>query len=406
MVEGKRNIIFVYQTLGEAMLFFVLCFPLIQLVSLSLPYILFSTYVMVSIVLFFLMRRWLTNFTPYLVSLVALIAAAYIMGASLLVALVVGSFLVWRYYRHETDPDLNNEISLILYTTVFTFIMIFFFQSWDLVYALISLYVVTWGGHAFSHYYNVDKRERKGGWKGLFVIFLSLITGTSLMLLLFPYLRLLIGTLWSGITYAFLVGVNGILTLLAKIGLDVSKIEPVEEGSLPELQVSSPERQEELQRMNESNQETTQKVAEAIETGTLVLIVVAILLALVIFFFLRKRATMDMNPAPDALNYQYYAYDKGEKKRASSSIPFRRSLTEGWERKQFRTFEHFARRHGYGRYPNESLEDWFDRIGLGIESTVLYQKVRYGSQKLTTDEKDQFELELKELKQKIIEKEQ
>ncbi|MGR9048918.1 hypothetical protein ACQ4XT_09840 [Halobacillus faecis] len=404
MVEGKKNIIFVYQTLGEAMLFFVLFFPLIQWASLSLSYILFSTYVIVSMVLFFLMRRWLTDFTPYLVGLVALIAAAYIMGDSILVALVVGSFLVWRYYRHETDPDLNNEISLIIYATVFTFIMIFFFQSWDLVYALISLYVVTWGGYAFSHYYNVNKRERRGGGKSLFVIFLSLITGTSLMLLLFPYLRLLIGTLWSGVSYAFLVGVNGILTLLAKIGLDVSKIEPVEEDSLPKMKFSSQERQEELQRMNDSNQETTQKVAEAIETGTLVLIVIAILLALVIFFFLRKRATMDMGPASDTLNYQYHAYDKGNKKRSSSSIPFRRSLTEGWERKQFRSFEHFAKRHGYGRYPNESLEDWFDRIGLAIESTVLYQKVRYGSQKLTSDEKDQFALELKELKQKIIDK--
>ncbi|WP_406944636.1 hypothetical protein ACJA3J_16645 [Halobacillus sp. SY10] len=404
MVEGKRNITFVYQILGEAMLFFVLLFPLTQWTSLSLSYVLFSTYVVVSIVLFFLIRRWSSGFFPYLFSLAVIIMIAYFVGAGLLLGFIVGSFLVWRYYRHERDPDLNHEISLILSTSILTFIMIFFFQSWDLVYALISLYVVTWGGYAFSHYYNVDRRERKGGWKSLSVIFLSLITGTSVILLLFPYLRSLIGTLWSGISYAFLVGINGIMTLLAKIGLDVSRIEPMEEDSLPEMKFSSQERQEELQRMNDSNQETTQKVAEAIETGTVVLIVVALLLALITFFFLRKRVNIDMETATEALNYQYYAYGEDEKKRSSSTFSFHRSHTEGWVRKQFRTFEHFAARNGCGRYSNESIEDWFRRIGLTIESTELYQKVRYGSQTLTTEEKEQFELELKKLKQKIIEK--
>ncbi|MYL49056.1 hypothetical protein GLV98_06145 [Halobacillus litoralis] len=406
MVEGKKNIIFVYQILGEAMLFFVLLFPLIQWTSMSLSYVLFSTYAIVSIVLFFLIRRWLPGLIPYLFNFAGIIAIAYFVGASLLLGLFVGSFLGWRYYRHERDPDLNHERSLILSTSILTFIMIFFFQSWDLVYALVSLYVVTWGGYAFSHYYNVDKRERKGGWKSLFVIFFSLITGTSIMLLLFPFLRSLMGKLWGGVSYAFLIGINGILTLLAKIGLDVSKIESMEEGSLPEMKFSSQERQEELQRMNDSNQETTRKVAEAIESGTVVLIVVALLLAMVTIFFLRKRATMDVETASDPLKYQYYAYSEEEKKRSSSSFSFHRSRTEGWVRKQFRAFEHFAARNGCGRYSNESLEDWFHRIGLDIDYTVFYQKVRYGSQTLTDEEKEQFALELKELKQKIVEKKQ
>lgn len=406
MVEGKRNIIFVYQTFGEAMLFFVLLFPLIQWTPVTLSYILYCIYVIVSIVLFFLIRKWSTGFSPYLISITAMVAIAYLGGASLLLGFIVGSFLAWRYYRHETDPDLNHELSLILYTSILTFIMIFFFRSWDLVYALITLYVVTWVGYAFSHYYNVEKTERKGAGKSLFVLFLSLISSTSVVLLLFPFLRSWMGVLWSGISYTFLVGVNGVLTLLAKIGLDVSKIEPREEGSLPEIETSSQERQEDLQRMNDSNQETIQKVAGAIETGSIVLIVVALLIAIVIFFFLRKRAAMDMETSSDALNYQYYAHKEGDKKKTFSSFPFHRSRTEGWVRKQFRIFEHFAERNGYGRYSNESLEDWFHRIGLAIESTVLYQKVRYGGQTLTADEKEQFELELKELRQKIIEKKQ
>ncbi|GEN54311.1 hypothetical protein [Halobacillus faecis] len=407
MVEGKKNITFVYQTLGEAVLFFVLLFPLIQWTSQSLSYVLYSTYVIVSIALFFLLKKWLPGLFPYLISLAGVIATAYFVEGGILPGFIVGSFLAWRYYRHEREPDLNHEIYLILCTSIIAFIMIFFFHSWDVVYALISLYVVTWGGYAFSHYYNVGKRERKGGGISLFVLFLSIITGTSVLLLLFPYLRSMIGTLWSGISYTFLIGVNGILTLLAKIGLDVSKIEPMEEGSLPRMEISSQERQEELQRMNDSTQETTQKVVEAIETGTIIFIVVALLLGLVILFFLRKKANMDMETVSNPLNYQYHVYEEGEGRRSSSSFLFHRSWrAEGQVRKQFLTFERFAARNGLGRFTNESLEDWFHRIGLDIDSTFLYQKVRYGSQMLTPEEKEKFEIELKELKLKIIEKKQ
>ncbi|MBX0357416.1 hypothetical protein [Halobacillus sp. Nhm2S1] len=404
MVEGKKIIIFVYQTLGEAMLFFVLLFPLVQWTFPSLSYVLYSTYVIVSISLFFLLRKWLPGLFPYLVSLAGVIATAYFVEAGFLPGFIVGSFLAWRYYLHEKEPDLNHEISLILFTSIIAFIMIFFFQSWDVVYALVSLYVVTWGGYASSHYYNVGKRERKGGGISLFVLFFSIITGTSVLLLLFPYLRSMIGTLWSGISYTFLLGVNGILTLLAKIGLDVSKIEPMEEGSLPKIEISSQERQEELQRMNDSTQETTKKVVEAIETGTVIFIVVALLLGLVILFFLRKKATMEMETVSDPLNYQYHVYEEGERKTSSSSFAFHRSRAEDQVRKKFRTFERFAARNGMGRFTNESLEDWFHRIGLDIESTSLYQRVRYGSQALTPEEKEQFELDLKQLKQKIMKK--
>ena len=319
---------------------------------------------------------------------------------------VIVLFLVWRLYIHEQDPDLNNEQFLLIFTTILSFIMLIFFREIELIFALLFLYAIIWGGNAFSHYLQVESTKRRGALKSLFILWFTLIAGAGMILASLPFLRTAIGTAWTSISYGFMLGVNGLLSLLARIGLDVSKIESLDESVFPMQENSLEENTQEEEMLDGYDPEKAQQVADSIETGAIILVVLLVPLVLFIIYRLRKRFKPNQEKEAEQLSYQYFSHEKKEQGPSLSSLRFQRSNSEGAIRKHFQSFERFAARNGHGRFVQESLHEWFDRVGLDVKLTHLYQEVRYGNRSLSSEEKQRFYKEIKRLKRQIIMREQ
>ena len=68
-------------------------------------------------------------------------------------------------------------------------------------------------------------------------------------------------------------------------------------------------------------------------------------------------------------------------------------------------FEQWALKLGVGRKFHETIEEWFERLGIDSQYLDLYQKVRYGNlDELTKTEIESFHKQLDEMKSLIINK--
>jgi len=68
-------------------------------------------------------------------------------------------------------------------------------------------------------------------------------------------------------------------------------------------------------------------------------------------------------------------------------------------RKMVHEFERQTMKHKIGRKKSETLNEWFERIGLGV-SVNVYQKVRYGNMDVTDREMELLRLELERVKER------
>ena len=401
MIEGKKSVVLSYQLLGEAILFFMLGYPLLQKYTEGTPFRTYMIIVLVGLSVYFIMRSWNKGFLPYLSVFITILGLALFLNIHLILTILIGLFLVWRLYVHEQDSDLNNEQFLLISTTILSFILLIFYREIVLIFTLLLLYALIWGGNATSHYLQVESAKRRGALKSLFILWSILIAGAGGILAVIPFLRNVVGIAWTSITYGFMVGVNGVLSLLAIIGLDVSKIESVDESEFPNLKNSPTEKTLDQQALDEYDPEKAQQVADSIETGGVLIIVLLIPFVLFIIYRLRKSFKPNQEKETEQLSYQYFSHEKKEQGLSLSSLRFQRSNSEGAIRKHFQSFERFAARNGHGRFVQEPLDEWFARVRLDVKLTHLYQKVRYGNKSLSAEEKQQFYRETKKLKQQI-----
>ena len=65
-------------------------------------------------------------------------------------------------------------------------------------------------------------------------------------------------------------------------------------------------------------------------------------------------------------------------------------------------FEQKAAKSHKGRQPFESLEEWFERVDLDSNLSI-YQKVRYGNDKITDQELKLLQAQLREMMKTLVE---
>lgn len=75
-------------------------------------------------------------------------------------------------------------------------------------------------------------------------------------------------------------------------------------------------------------------------------------------------------------------------------------------RKALQEFQHSAEKKGKGRLQQETVSEWFERMGLRVSAEFLeaYDKVRYGSQEIPATAVDRFQQEIALLKESLAEK--
>lgn len=128
----------------------------------------------------------------------------------------------------------------------------------------------------------------------------------------------------------------------------------------------------------------------------LVYIGICIILAIICVFLMIPILTRD-DPAHEGtgkrnilriIKNELNIYDKLVKSLKTSRIKNKHPV-----RKMVHEFERKTMKQKIGRRKSETLNEWFERIGLGV-SVNVYQKVRYGNLDVTEREMEMLRLEL------------
>ncbi|SFF90912.1 hypothetical protein SAMN05216353_11348 [Halobacillus alkaliphilus] len=403
MISGNKLTVVSYQFVSEGLAFFFFLFLVGRWswISLQVPLLSFITVVILSLLFFLGASKLSSSFLPFIIVAVLLAGIGVVMGVPLVFSLILSGFLVWRYLLHEQEPDRENERFMLLFTTIIAFVCMLFFAQPEIIIVLALQYGVIILGYFFSHYIEVSKSDRKKGKKKIVMLILGFAAGASGLAALFQPLRLIITSSWQAVSMVFLKGIQGFFFILEHTGFEVSEIEPLAE--LNQEQEGSEILRDSDEPPSSGDAEPSEQLAEAAQAGTVVLLIVGIILILYIMYRLRNKKRSDRVDR-QKLTYKSYALQYSDEDH-ESVWRFNRSPADGPVRKKFLQFENYAQKCGYGRKYNESLQNWFERIGITAENLHLYQKVRYGNEQLSNDETSLFYDEIRKWKKQLAGKE-
>lgn len=129
--------------------------------------------------------------------------------------------------------------------------------------------------------------------------------------------------------------------------------------------------------------------------GAIVLTLVVIAAIFAIWSYFRKRETTKReddhaHQTPNTVDH------------TPVTAPRPKKAPAGKGRKVYFDFEKWAARKGYGRYTDETIEQWFRRLSLDKHSSVSklehYQTMRYKDKELTEDELEKLNVYIREFK--------
>ncbi|RWZ54929.1 DUF4129 domain-containing protein [Halobacillus fulvus] len=398
MIEGKKTITMIYKYISEALLLFFFLYPISQWFSLSFSFYSFALLMAAAFTLFFLASKRLPDIFFFLMAL-PLSALGWFLGIHWVLCIGSLVILMWRYHVLEEDPIQDNEFSLLIWTSLLAFVELAVYKHPVLALALLLQFASLLGGYSLSHYLRMEKKERQKGTKSMVWLPFAIGGVLALSLSFLPFIRTMLGTVWNLISYLGLQVAYGVVGVLNGLGLNADNwLEGMEnqDGQTLDIERQLVPPEEEQGEISES---IAGQVAETVEWGVIFIIVAVA--GIVLFFLYRLRK----NQQVEAVEGRGLVYETSSlNKRGMDSgglLRFQRTKAAGPIRKHFDQFESFARKHGAGRYPQESLDEWFSRLGLEVEHTLFYQKVRYGGQPLNDEEVERFYDEIKQLKKEI-----
>jgi hypothetical protein len=126
-------------------------------------------------------------------------------------------------------------------------------------------------------------------------------------------------------------------------------------------------------------------------------------LALIIYLFYRKRVRM--GTASNNRSSMVEMVEVGFISDRFSSLRKKVKPPEDLIRREIFNLEKFAHKINLGRLPFETIEEWWERVGItGSEEIIeIYSKVRYGRITFSNEDTIQISKEIRQLKNKLKE---
>lgn len=334
---------------------------------------------------------------PFILSLILLcIIVGYLTGFNLYSAVLSAVVIAWRAYVLLLKDDIDDEqqhslflISLFLCITVYLVFSGFDQKGILLVLPVIQFFYLI-GLKMFdlmlSQDFRRDPKSRKYFIWG-FSTFGTAVLLSVLAVFMFPALKSIVTTVfsWVGSAVGFII-INPIIWLFNLLITE----DDVKEAKVGKLFEQS---EEEKKKMTEQ----IEPASSSLNTEMIFLAVVIIAFIILFIYFFKKKMRIDVDPshlAPSKNNVM-------RSQRDAKNIFQRRKPPKDIVRRRFFQLQKILAKQGFGRNPNESVEDWFSRMaidtpGKGIVASS-YRKVRYGGKSLSEAEMERFESAVKEM---------
>ncbi|MCF6137796.1 hypothetical protein [Pseudalkalibacillus berkeleyi] len=342
-------------------------------------------------------------------TLPVLFGIGWILGIDVLVLMLLTILIGWRFTSQYFDEDLGQEVHILLLSLASTIIFYFFFSTNDYVsFALwllllqTILFAIVRVNRAVLTNQNTDQAVHR--WVGKVTLVLAVATAS--IVLLFPLIQSItmsilkgLGTIIATVLY---YPISFVVTLFASF-IKEGNIERVQDN----VEDADLKTNEEILRemVNDSNQS---------EWFTYVLI--ALIALAVIWYGIRLyKRKLSFTNASLYNGFQENSMNLGEDF-GERNIVRDRTPPANKIRKQLYRLEKKMAGYKLGRYPQESVLEWFDRIGLPSDKSNnvnhIYERVRYGIKEISAEEEEQYIETMKQLiswgkeQHKIITKEQ
>ncbi|WP_284141158.1 hypothetical protein [Virgibacillus sp. LDC-1] len=379
-----------YHFISEMIIIFLCFLPILHYGYQWIPFWSYLFCLVGIMIIYSLYSTYFDTYAIYIVTTPVIMLCFYFLSYPLLWSIVFPILFTWRFIKLRNEAYLENEMLYIKIIFCEAIILLMWLQYMEIAIftglTLILLVSGYWGGHIKADRSTKEQLlSTRIGW--LILLILSVVGG--LFLFLYGFGVPIIDKALEG----FIMVIAWIASIPFRI-LDAFGIElkPLKEPEIP-IESSNADQITEEMIMNEN----------ASDKGNWLDFFYATLLGLIIVFLLfsvvkavRKRFRSERLAAEGGVivTYEAEATSTSAKKRNGR-------LKKLWEqyrihpvRKMIVDFERKAINHRRGRKAYETLEEWFNRIGVSID-TDTYQKVRYG-------EKDVSKAEMTALKKQLI----
>ncbi|WP_413301633.1 hypothetical protein AA0X95_22080 [Bacillus sp. 1P10SD] len=311
---------------------------------------------------------------------------------SLFFGLIIGLFIFWRGISLYDDVTLQSEAVILLLSFMVGLIAIIYsalshypFQD-AVIYLLISQIILALLGSFYGKWYSIQTDKTKFA-----VYFMKILAGFSIigivLTFLLKYVQLAFFSILHVIVMLFSILIakpllSGLEYIISLFGHEEYVPKPFE---------------------SDMEYEAGKYKDQAFSIDFLLLILVVVVVGIIGYLIYKKRLkqqAIESNSTP-----RIEIFDAFFSTNSMVGLRKRGRPPEEYIRREIYNLEKYAHKLKLGRLSSESLEEWWNRIGLvGVDEIIgIYEKVRYGDVQSSYQEQSYIKAEIHQLKQQLKE---
>jgi hypothetical protein len=313
-------------------------------------------------------------------------------GFSIFIGLIIGLLIFWRGISLYDDVFLKTEAVVLLLSFMVGLIAIVYsamshYPFQDIVsYLLISQIILVLVGSFYSKWYLIQADKSKFA-----IYFMKILAGFSIIGIGLTFLLKYVQLAFFSILHVIVMLLSNLIANPLLSGLEFIMGLFGQEEYVPKPFESDME--------NEAGK--YQDRSFSMDYLLLILIVVVVgIIGYLIYKKRLKQQAIESNSTP-----RIEVFDAFFSTNSMVGLRKRGRPPEEYIRREIYNLEKYAHKLHLGRLSSESLEEWWNRIGLegGDEIIGIYEKVRYGDVQSSTQEQTYMKAEIHQLKQQLKE---
>jgi hypothetical protein len=336
--------------------------------------------------------KFTKSYVPYILLIPVATSLFYGLGYPILLSLAFSGVLAWRYIIIRTRLFFNSETTYLSMAIFLTLLGILIVRDIQLVVLPLVQIMINMLGYTISNLVEIKPEERKSFNR---TMWLKWIGSFTMLTVIVYFLRNPLTSAANWFWDLFGGSLSFLVTAIVKLFDFLHINQFVNQHSNTEMQdieISNAEEPYELPSGNPSGGNLD--IFMAIIIGALIILfIVAILRAMKVKVREKdQNETAIFTKIEEGLNL--------EERRMKRSFIQKRVKIDYPVRKLMYQFERKAAKLEMGRLYYETIEDWFNRLGIE-ENIEIYQKVRYGEKEVSAKEHEEIKIILKKLEDKL-----
>ncbi|OZU88704.1 hypothetical protein CIL03_10470 [Virgibacillus indicus] len=389
MQNNHPMLTFAYHFLSEAIIMFLIMLPIMYHRFLWVPYWSYLIIILLTCILFSIITARTVSYFWYIIMAPVLFGVFYLWDYPIAAAVLFPVLFVWRYISIRREEIISRENQYIIITIVLTaLVSLLVRDSRIMIFPFLQIIILI-TGYISSHLAALKKQERREFDRMLAVYFIGFLgIGALLFFAISDGIRNSVLGIWNGLLHLLGLSLGGISNILSLI--EVNEREWTSQNSDGGGEGG--------EYWNEP-----QGVSLLEESTLFVAIGFVVLLLIIALFYLKRRFRSSTKQETQNAKISYSELDPQEGGNSYSIATRIKNMFKRPEhpvRRMVLQFEKFAEKNQKGRMSFETIEDWFERIGMESD-IVVYQKVRYGESDVSTQEQEALKLQLKKMEKQL-----